>query len=148
MQELGSRIEAAIEKVGGQAVLAERAGISEATIRRYRAGDDPKLSVLVKIAEAAGMPLSMLIFGEPVPSQAFAQLREVGDNGDHIMVVDIAVLAEIIESVDDALAVKKVTLTAKKKAQLIAVFYSYFASGEFTRDQAEETLGGLIDLAN
>ncbi|MFD3777372.1 helix-turn-helix domain-containing protein [Streptomyces sp. NPDC058612] len=60
---IGKRVRAAREHAGlTQQLLGERAGIDLKTVHRIEyALSDPKLSVLLQVADALGLPLAQLV---------------------------------------------------------------------------------------
>lgn len=62
---IGDRIKAAATKLGGQKELGARTGVSPRAISDYIAGkSSPQIKTLEQIAEASGVSLSWLIFGQ------------------------------------------------------------------------------------
>lgn len=62
-QQLGDRIrDARLQADLTQEKLAERAGVDRTTLQRLEGGkSDPKLSLLLRVAQALGLPLRDLI---------------------------------------------------------------------------------------
>lgn len=58
------RLLEAIELAGGENALAQKSGVSRASIDKYKAGSEPSRSYLVKIAKAAGVSVSWLAAGD------------------------------------------------------------------------------------
>jgi len=78
MLNLSARMDAASNRAGGPAKLAERAGLSPSVIRKYQRGEsDPSRERLVAIAEAAGVNLLWLATGEGPMLTASARLDEI-----------------------------------------------------------------------
>lgn len=68
MQEaeaLARRLKLLVRKNGGNAAVSEKTGIKLSTLNSYLAGVEPKFSVVVRLAEALGLPLSALVGDDP-----------------------------------------------------------------------------------
>lgn len=79
MDSLGSRIKFAAEKIGGLEELGMATGIKRTTIFSYASGrTEPKISGLVSISNATGVPIEWLVKGTgPEQLKTEVQVREV-----------------------------------------------------------------------
>jgi len=57
------RIETLIHDTGGQSALARKSGLSLGAIQRYLKGGEPTRGALIRLAEACGVSLQWLVFG-------------------------------------------------------------------------------------
>ncbi|MGZ9097542.1 MAG: S24 family peptidase [Micavibrio sp.] len=57
------RIETLIRDTGGQSALARKSGLSLGAIQRYLKGGEPTRGALIRLAEACGVSLHWLVFG-------------------------------------------------------------------------------------
>ena len=63
IHEQANRLKQAIKRAGGNAVVAQRAGISMSTLSNYIAGRDMKVSFMIAIADACGVNIAWLAAG-------------------------------------------------------------------------------------
>jgi phage repressor protein C with HTH and peptisase S24 domain len=93
---LGERIALAVEKAGGRAAAVDLMGIPASTLERYiRNESEPQASKLPKIAEASGLSVEWLIYGDRRPPETGRPAPENGeDESDTVMLPLMNVMAE------------------------------------------------------
>ncbi|MDF1556468.1 MAG: helix-turn-helix transcriptional regulator [Deferrisomatales bacterium] len=114
------------EKMGwSQAELAERTGVSRDTVGRIERGQLPDAVFLGSFSELAGVSCDWLVLGRESrggpPGEPGAHGREE---------LDEAVLAGVIEGVEEELLELGASLEPKKKAELVALLYEMMGSEE------------------
>jgi len=113
------RLSLILEKEESIAGFARKAGVSEGTIRSYlRAGTLPKIDNAAAIAEAAGVSLDWLWFGETE-----AMLPE-----NEELHLDHLILA--IQFIEDWLTKHKRSISVNNKARMISKLYEIILEDE------------------
>lgn len=100
---------------GRQQAAGKLFGVSAIAARKWLRGDSmPDTKKLPMIASILGVTVEWLLYGDSPPEIA--------------QEVDIAILAKIIEGVENGLQRRNKKLTADKKAQIIAKLYKHYSS--------------------
>ena len=126
--DIGTRIAACADKVGGKKRLAELSGIKETQLYRYIGGQNsPTAAPLIRIARSCGVTLDWLMTGEE-------------------RTLDIELLEVVVEAVDEALAASNKELSAAKRAKIYSLLYEQFRNGG-AESVDRATVLKLVDVA-
>lgn len=127
--------------------FARSLGVEPGTYRSLKTGTNPRLDTLMSIAKGARVSVGWLAAEEEpkVPTQMQSQSMSLGPP------VDAELLREIIEIVEKALTAQRKTLPAAKKAEVIALSYSFCVeeaalSGSEAKEIAPRVLEPFLKL--
>ncbi len=122
------RVNYAIKRAGGTTKAADKAGVSQSVIRKWRSGaSDPSRSRLVKLAAAANLSVAWLAAGEGSPEPHVAD-TETAAVPIELEPVDLQVLELSIEMLEAALFEQHLKMQSKQKAELVSLYYSLLAA--------------------
>jgi len=138
------RMNIAIKRAGGVTKVSKSTGMSASVIRKWRAGQsEPTRTSLVKMAEAARVPVAWLATGESDPDRETAteQSRRGGVAED----INLDLLERVAQATFEGLEERDLELEPAAQARLLRVLYRHFASRNEQPDY--ETVSNIIDLA-
>lgn len=142
-EAMSRRIRECARIVGSGDELARRSGVPRRTLETYLSGrSEPKATGLALIAEAAGVSLDWLLLGrgEPIPCGSGSP----ASSPTHAM-IDVALLAQVVATIEDWLAANNRTLAAPKKADVIVLAYELVRQGA-ANGEAESALQHVVRL--
>lgn len=142
---IGSRIAATAVKLGSRKNAANISRISSDSLRRWIAEEvSPSFDGMARLAAAAGVSLDWLATGkEPQMAGASEPVeRQLGS-------VDRQRLFDVVETIEEELAARRIDLAPSKKAKLIVLVYEEIAESEGAGvEYSKDKVIRLIDLAS
>lgn len=137
---LHERIRKCAEMAGSGHALADKTGIPRRTLETYLSGNaEPKASRVLSIAKAAGVSLEWLLTGNgPI------RRSPVGCHANIDLHIDIALLEEVLNTIEAALKQSGRVLSSDKKARFIAVVYDLHH--ESSNAPCKEHIARLLQL--
>jgi len=135
---VGERIAEERKRKGlSQAAFAKLVGVSFSSQRRYENGSrDPDTAYLDALWRIGVNVRYVVGYPKATPGEIFDELLFGGSNS-----LDSALLAEILEGLEDELSVSGQTIAHAKKAQVVAMLYrSFMGSGNVDRALIKEAV--------
>lgn len=139
------RVEYLIKVSGSASALAQKSGVSDATVRKWRDGkSDPSRSNLITLARVSGVSIAWLVAGEgPMvlqPQQSLEpapQAPVLGQSGDGSLAkTDKELLQRIMLGIEEGLEATGHRVPADKKVELAFALYEIFSKSEAAPDTA------------
>ena len=125
VEDRSERIREAARRVGSNRALAGKSGVPISTLNSYLAGQEPKLSSLLAIAEASGLSFEWLatgrLSGTGVSPYGAAPFRMFAS-------IDIDQLAAAMLQAERAFQANRGAPTARERAQAIALIYDMLSA--------------------
>lgn len=135
----GSRFEAVLDRlklalrVHTDTAVAEALGMSRtAFVNRKKTGSFP-YEELLAAAEQRGLDLSEILTGRPANVATSQHLAE--PPASYTAHLNLDLLEKVLCAVDRELAERELSLTSRKKAQVVAFLYEHFAARGELEDQ-------------
>jgi len=132
-QSFKERVRYIVRKVGSIKKLAQLANVSPRVVGKYLAGEsDPSRKRLISLADAADVSVEWLATG-------------VGATGRRLN--NISALDYVISEVEKTFVKRDVSLSPRKKAELIMLLYEEIAEDESKKDSLESRIMRLVRFA-